>query len=75
MPIQVAKPTVQNDKGKLEIIPGKEAMSAINQHLQDKYGVSITPTAIVDAMRADEIPIDMKNLIQDISRFASSKVN
>jgi hypothetical protein len=58
---------------RLEVIPGKEAMSTVNQHLQDKYGVSITPTAIVDAMRDDEIPADMKQLVHDISQFASSK--
>jgi hypothetical protein len=57
----------------LEVIPGKEAMSAVNQYLQNQYGVSVTPTAIIDAMRDDEIPSDMKQLIHDISKFASLK--
>lgn len=57
---------------RLEAIPGKDAISAINQHLQDQYGVSVTPTAIIDAMHVDEIPVEMKNLIHNISRFASS---
>jgi len=61
-----------NLDSRLEVIPGKEAVSAINQHLQDQYDISITPTAIVDAMRADEIPVEMKTLIHNISRFASS---
>lgn len=57
---------------RLRVIPGKEVLSAFNQHLQDKYGISITPTAIIDAMRANEIPLDIKQLIHDISDFASS---
>lgn len=60
---------------RLEVIPGKEAMSAVNQHLQQQYGVTVTATAIVDAMQVDEIPADMKQLIRDISQFASSNAN
>lgn len=56
---------------RLEIIPGKEAISMINQHLQEHYGVSVTPTSIVDAMHEDEIPDDIKQLIQDLSQFSS----
>ena len=56
----------------MKLIPGKEAISKINAHLQDQYGISITPTAIIDAMRVDEIPNDIKRLIDDIARFALS---
>lgn len=59
---------------RLKVIPGKDAMSAFNQHLQEKYGVSVTSTAIVDAMESDEIPADIKQLIHDISKFTSSKL-
>jgi hypothetical protein len=59
-------------KTRLEIVPGKEAVSVFNQYLQEKYGVSITPTAIIDAMKPDEVPAEMKKLIQDIAQFASS---
>jgi len=60
--------------GRLEVIPGKEAMSMFNQYLQSKYGISVTPASIVDVMRADEIPDEIKELLQDISTFALSKV-
>jgi hypothetical protein len=59
---------------RLEIIPGKEAVSMFNQHLQAEYGVTVTPTAIVDAMRVDEIPIEMQQLMKDIVAFTQSKV-
>jgi len=63
----------KNQDSRLEVIPGKEALSVLNQRLQETYGVSITPTAIVDAMTADEVPSEMKKLIQELSQFASTK--
>jgi energy-coupling factor transporter ATP-binding protein EcfA2 len=64
-----------NDRtSKLQVIPGKDALSMFNQYLQSEYGVSVTPTAIVDAMRVDEIPNEMRTLLEDISGFARSSV-
>jgi hypothetical protein len=60
--------------GRFEVIPGKEAVSMFNQYLQSEYRVSVTPASIVDAMRAEEIPDEIKKLLQDISEFAVSKV-
>ena len=59
---------------RLQIIPGKEAVSRFNQYLQKEYGVSVTPTAIVDAMRVDEIPDEVRNLLLNVDRFTQSKV-
>jgi len=59
---------------RLDIVPGKEALSAINDQLQKQYKVSITATAIVDAMRADEIPEEMKRLVESIDSFAMLKI-
>jgi hypothetical protein len=62
-----------NDRAsKLQVIPGKEALSMFNQYLQNEYGVSVTPTTIVDAMRVDEIPNEMRTLMEDIAGFARS---
>jgi len=60
-------------ESRLEAIPGKEAISVVNQHLQKEYGVSVTATAIIDAMRADEVPSEMQTLIHEVSTFASNK--
>lgn len=43
-----------NKNSRLEVIPGKEAVSMFNQYLQAEYGVSITPALIIESMRADE---------------------
>jgi len=39
-----------NESTRLNAIPGKEALSAINTRLQELYGITVTATAIVDAM-------------------------
>ncbi len=62
----------ESPDSRLEVIPGKEAISVINQHLQELYGISITPTAIINAMHPNEIPVEIKTLIHDITQFALS---
>jgi hypothetical protein len=54
------------------IVPGKEALGAINKHLQGLYGVNITPTSIADAMKIEEIPAEMITLIKALGSFAST---
>lgn len=56
----------------LAIVSGKDAVSAVNIELQKRFGVNITPTAIIDAMSADEVPDKMKELISDIGVFANA---
>jgi len=60
---------------RLKVIPGKEALSTFNDTLQKQHGISITATAIIDAMRTDEIADEMKQIIKDLSVFASSKTD
>ena len=54
-----------------KLIPGKEAVSAVNVHLQEKYGVSVTPVAIITAMRVDEIPLEVRELVDELDSFSS----
>jgi len=62
-----------NEERRLELIPGKEALASLNHRLQEEYSVSITPTAIIDAMRSDEILTEVKQLIERLSVFALGK--
>jgi energy-coupling factor transporter ATP-binding protein EcfA2 len=64
----------RNPVSRLEVIPGKEALSALNQKLQDKYGIGVTPAAIIDAMKIDEVPDEIKQLVDNVARFSSSKI-
>ena len=59
----------QDRELKLAMLPGKEALSSINHHLQTEFGVSITPTAIIDAMKIEEIPQEMNSLVQALADF------
>jgi hypothetical protein len=59
--------------GQLEMISGKEALSALNEYLNRTYQVSITPTAIIDAMGLSEVFDDLKQLIRDIAQFSTSQ--
>ena len=59
---------------RLQVIPGKEAISAINKRLQEDYQVTVTSTAIIDAMKVDEVPAEMKILVAHISEFASRSI-
>jgi hypothetical protein len=63
-----------SSEARIAIVPGKEALSAINAHLQDTFGVNVTPTAIVDAMAAEEIPREMKLHIADLAVFSSQGI-
>lgn len=55
----------------LQMIPGKEALSAVNTELQTQYQVSLTPTSIVDAMNIAEIPLEVKLLLSDLAEFST----
>jgi len=59
---------------RLAIVPGKEALSAINGHLQSSFGVNITPTAVVDAMTRSEVPKEIRLLVADLAVFSTESV-
>jgi hypothetical protein len=54
---------------RLQIIPGKEAMGALNKQLQEQFSINLTPTSIIDAMHSDDIPVEMINLVESIDGF------
>jgi hypothetical protein len=60
------------DDGIFGLLPGKSALSVINQELQDSCSVSITPSGIIAGMKADEIPAEMRGLIEQLNGFAKS---
>ncbi len=56
-------------EARLELVPGKEVLSRLNSHFQKMWGVSITPTLLIDAMTEADVPDEMKSLIQALDRF------
>jgi hypothetical protein len=57
---------------RLMMIPGKEALATINQRFQEVYGVSVTPTAIIDSMHVPEVPPDIAQLVERLTEFAAA---
>lgn len=57
---------------RIKMIQGKAALSYLNAKIQNEYKVSVTAVGIIEAMRVDEIPGEMKLLIERISRFSVS---
>jgi hypothetical protein len=55
---------------RLAMIPGKEAISFVNQYLSSDFGISITHTSIIDAMHIEEIPKELCSLIRTLDDFA-----
>jgi len=55
--------------GPLAMVSGKNALSAMNEHLQEQHGVSVTPTAIIDAMRHEEVPEEIGHLLSALDAF------
>ena len=62
----------RDPQSRLDLIPGKEALKEVNRYLENSYGVSITSTAIIDSMRLDEVPTEMKELVELLKRFSAT---
>ena len=57
---------------RLGLVPAKVALSVVNQHLQKRYGVSVTAAGIINAVRVDEIPTEMRELLGRLAEFAAA---
>jgi predicted ATP-dependent endonuclease of OLD family len=53
-----------------ELVPGKEALSALNKYAQESDGVSVTPASIIDAMLLSEVPPETVKLIDLLAKFS-----
>jgi len=58
-------------ESRMGIVPGKAALSYVNQKLQEACSISVTPSSIIDSMHVNEIPVEMKELIKLIDQFAA----
>jgi hypothetical protein len=51
------------------VLPGKEMLATLNRHLQEHYKVTLTPAAIIGAMRREEVPGEIRVLIGKLDEF------
>jgi hypothetical protein len=61
-------------ESRLEIVPGKELLSMLNEYLQSNYSVSITHSLIVNAMKPEEITEDIVKLLDKLETFRTEPV-
>jgi len=59
---------------RLEIVPGKELLSSLNDYLQEKHSVSLTNSLIVNTMKKEEIPIEIVKLLEKLEVFRNETV-
>ena len=56
-------------RSRMEIVPGKEMLSAVRDEFQRAYGITLTDFRILDSYRVDEIPEDFKRLVNLLEEF------
>ncbi len=54
---------------RLKLIPGKEFLSVLNENLQRDFKISITAANIINSMQKNSVPLELKNLIDQIDDF------
>jgi len=57
-------------EARLDMVPGKAVLSALNAHLQRTVGVTITPRLIIEAMLVSDIAPEMKDIITALEQFS-----
>jgi hypothetical protein len=55
-------------------VPGKDLFAKFNAFLMEEYDVSLSPGTVVRHFGVDEVPVDMRELVQEIDRFGESAV-
>ena len=46
----------------------------LNDALQSRFGINVSTTAIIDAMSEEEVPQEMRAILDEIAKFSSVKV-
>ncbi len=56
------------------VLPGKELLSNLNRYAQERYKVTLTSTAIIDAMQVNEVPTEITALIHGLDSFRQQSI-
>lgn len=57
---------------RMEIIPGKTSLRLLRNAIQEDHKVNLTDVQIIDEFKINEIPEDLKNLINQLEEFRAS---
>jgi hypothetical protein len=53
-------------EGRVQLVPGKEALAYVNSRLQERYKVSLSALRICSEIKADELAPDLRALLGEI---------
>ena len=59
---------------RLQIVPGKELLSALNTRLQNDYKITITAANIINSLPKISVPEELKILIDEIENFRNIRL-
>jgi hypothetical protein len=62
-------------EGRLAIVPGSDVLSELRTTIATKYGVSLSDSKIISAMREQEIPADFLKLLEKLERFRTAAID
>jgi len=65
----------RDDARRRLLVPGKETLADINGYLQEKYGVTISPSLIVECFKTEEVEGEMRLLIETLEDFRQQPVD
>jgi AAA domain, putative AbiEii toxin, Type IV TA system len=57
---------------RISLIPGKEVLGLFRQHVQESYGITLTDSRIAHAINREEIPLDMRQLLESLENYRNA---
>lgn len=67
------EPVWADPTARLRIVPGKQALAALNSRLERELGVSITAAQIISHLRVEDLPDDLAIILADLDGFAAGE--
>lgn len=64
----------RNLDSRMEVVPGKKALSALRTILQDRYSIGLTDGRIIASVRQDEVPSDLVDMLRALDDFRKTRV-
>jgi energy-coupling factor transporter ATP-binding protein EcfA2 len=58
---------------RLEIVPGKQILSLLRSHIDNKWSVNLTDYKIIDEFRKEDIPTDLITLLHQLDEYRLKK--
>lgn len=58
---------------RVEIVPGKDVLRKLRTKISEIYSVNLTDFKIIDEFKVDEIPLDMKQLLDELEKYRKKR--